>query len=285
MINSFMSLSERLCGRKLVIYGIGLIGLEALMILERVGGFQVEFFVDRRANTNNTAFGKTVQSKEILSPKEHYCIVSPPNFYEQISKGLESIGFVEHRDYCSYGMLRGDDVVYEGVPIGKHTNGFFAFTDCLGYGTKNYISSIGRFCSINKSATIGADHKFLLSTSHEVFRINKDTQKKFPEAAGIHSHQVAIGNDVWIGAGVFINASKVQRIGDGAVIATSAVVISDVPPYSIVAGVPAKVKKYRFTPEEIDILLRVKWWEWSDEEIASNIDLFVDYSLFFNKYK
>lgn len=60
-------------------------------------------------------------------------------------------------------------------------------------------------------------------------------------------------------------------IGDGAIIGTRAVVTKDVPPYSIVGGVPAKSIRKRFDDETIVELLRLKWWDWSEEKIAQNI--------------
>lgn len=70
---------------------------------------------------------------------------------------------------------------------------------------------------------------------------------------------IEIGNDVWIGEHTFIMGGV--KIGDGAVIGMNAVVTKDVPPYAIVAGVPAKVVKYRFSEEIIKDLMRLKWWE------------------------
>ena len=60
-------------------------------------------------------------------------------------------------------------------------------------------------------------------------------------------------------------------IGDGAVVGTRAVVTKDVPPYTIVGGVPAKTIKKRFSEEIISSLLEIKWWEWPDERIRKNI--------------
>ena len=85
---------------------------------------------------------------------------------------------------------------------------------------------------------------------------------------------MVIGNDVWIGANVSILPGV--YIGDGAVIAAGAVVTKDVEPYAIVGGVPAKVIRYRFSPKEIYILLKIKWWDWSVEEVERNIELLYD---------
>lgn len=92
-----------------------------------------------------------------------------------------------------------------------------------------------------------------------------------------------IGNDVWIGRDVTILPSV--NIGDGAVIGTGAVVNRDIPPYAIAVGVPAKVIKYRFTPDEIEKLLKIKWWNWTDEQIKKNIDLLYKPELYFRRFK
>lgn len=80
---------------------------------------------------------------------------------------------------------------------------------------------------------------------------------------------IVVGNDVWIGYEAVILAGV--TIGDGAIIGARAVVTKDVPPYTIVGGVPAKPIRKRFNEETIDILLKLKWWDWSKERIAKNI--------------
>jgi acetyltransferase-like isoleucine patch superfamily enzyme len=78
---------------------------------------------------------------------------------------------------------------------------------------------------------------------------------------------VVIGNDVWIGYEALILSGV--KIGDGAVIAARSVVSRDVEPYSIVGGTPAKHLRYRFSPEMIEELLKIAWWNWSFEEIRT----------------
>ena len=64
------------------------------------------------------------------------------------------------------------------------------------------------------------------------------------------------------------------KIGDGAIIAAGSVVAKDVPPFAVVGGAPAKIIKYRFSPEVISRLEEVQWWNLPDEEITKVIDLF-----------
>lgn len=78
--------------------------------------------------------------------------------------------------------------------------------------------------------------------------------------------QVTIGNDVWTGHNVNIMAGV--NVGDGAVIGAGSVVTKDVPPYAVVVGVPAVVKKYRFPEATIERLLRLKWWDLELSELS-----------------
>lgn len=81
---------------------------------------------------------------------------------------------------------------------------------------------------------------------------------------------IVIGNDVWIGYEAVIMAGV--TIGDGAIIGTRAVVTKDVPPYTIVGGIPAKPIRKRFSDEVVSKLLEIEWWNFSNEKIAENID-------------
>lgn len=79
-----------------------------------------------------------------------------------------------------------------------------------------------------------------------------------------------MGNDVWIGYEAVILAGV--TIGDGAVIGARAVVTRDVPPYTIVGGVPAKPIRTRFDRVTVERLLELKWWDWPAERIAANLE-------------
>lgn len=87
------------------------------------------------------------------------------------------------------------------------------------------------------------------------------------------NQKIEIGHDVWIGQGVLVMPG-VCKIGTGAIVAGGAVLTKDVDPYTIVAGVPAKVLKRRF-PKEIELaLLRISWWNWSHEKIRREMPSF-----------
>lgn len=163
---------------------------------------------------------------------------------------------------------------------------------CIEIGDYSYISGpnsyveeaiIGKYCSIARQVTIGVSgHNYNWITTSPIITSpkynfidspQKETQKEPP----------IIGNDVWIG----MNATIMRgvTIGDGAVIATGAVVTSDILPYSIVAGVPAKHIKFRFNREQIEALLEIKWWDWNEEKIKENKDLFYNINDFIALHK
>jgi acetyltransferase-like isoleucine patch superfamily enzyme len=133
---------------------------------------------------------------------------------------------------------------------------------------------IGKFCSIAACVNIycGGNHRVDWVTTYPFGHINTKT---FDAKVG-HGHPaskggVTIGNDVWIGSNSTIMSGI--TIGNGAVIANNSHVVKDVEPYAIVGGNPAKVIKYRFTPDQIAKLLHLAWWNWPEEKINKNLHL------------
>ena len=133
---------------------------------------------------------------------------------------------------------------------------------------------IGKFCSIACGAKFlfnSANHTLssLSTYPFPLFFEEWGLEKKDVTNAWDNKGDIIIGNDVWIGYEAVILAGV--TIGDGAIIGTRAVVTKDVPPYTIVGGVPAKPIKKRFSEETISALLEIQWWNWSEERIARNI--------------
>ncbi|HJC91727.1 MAG TPA: CatB-related O-acetyltransferase [Candidatus Mediterraneibacter excrementigallinarum] len=135
---------------------------------------------------------------------------------------------------------------------------------------------IGKFCSIACGARFlfnSANHTMnsLSTYPFPIFFEEWGLDVKDITSAWDNKGDIVIGNDVWIGYEAVIMAGV--TIGDGAIIGARAVVTKDVPPYTIVGGVPAKQIRKRFSDETISELLNLKWWDWPIEKISRNIEL------------
>ena len=146
---------------------------------------------------------------------------------------------------------------------------------------------IGKFCSIACGAKFifnSANHtmKSLSTYPFPLFFEEWDLDKKDVADSWDNKGDIVIGNDVWIGNHVCILEGV--TIGDGAIIAAGSIVVKDIPPYSIVGGVPAKIIRKRFSDSEISELLQLKWWFWAQEKIKENVEKFSNVSDFLEAY-
>jgi len=167
------------------------------------------------------------------------------------------------------------------VKIGIHTyiNGLKVY--CW---DDRFNLSIGKYCSFADNITLiaGGEHdQDWVSTYPFIDRwsLEKYTYLKKPRYKG----DINIGNDVWIANNVTILSGV--NIGDGSIIGASAVVTKDIPPYSIAAGNPIRIIKYRFNEITIKGLLEIKWWDWDESKIKLNQELFTNPEQFIKEFK
>jgi len=165
----------------------------------------------------------------------------------------------------------GDDSYFEGCnTLGEKS----VFAGKMGYGS--YLSSrckiegqIGRYTSIAPDVVCSRGvHPYrspYVATSPMFYSTNRITGDTYAKKNTFNDwkDEIEIGNDVWIGERAFLTGNI--KIGDGAVVYSCAVVTKDVPPYAIVAGVPAKIIGYRYDQTTIDFLLKFQWWNKSPE--------------------
>ena len=141
----------------------------------------------------------------------------------------------------------------------------------IGRYSKVRQAQIGRYCSVAWDVTIGAPAHPLNRISTHAFAYRKQfglVQQDLPFPQKV----TTIGNDVWIGCSAILISGV--TVGDGAVIGAGAVVTKDVPPYAVVAGVPARKLRDRFPPALQQVLLESAWWNWSPEKLRRLLPIF-----------
>lgn len=139
---------------------------------------------------------------------------------------------------------------------------------------------IGKYCMIASGATFimnGGNHLTEAVTAYPFAVFGGDWSNAMDGRHYPNKGDTVIGNDVWIGHQATIMPGV--RIGDGAIIAANATVTKDVEPYAIVGGNPATMIRKRFSDEDIEDLLELRWWDWDMEKITRNVRLLTSMDL------
>ncbi len=229
---------------------------------------------------------------EGLSDQEYVVVLSciNPKIYKEL-RNLCLEYFKEEAiiDLCNI------DRYYERVftEVGKYSYGPIAHNHYL-------IKKIGNFCCFAEGVDVVPNHPMQYISIHPMmfagqvwdeyttdYEQYRDKRWYFE---GVQPHpnaesrkRITIGNDVWLGRNVII--TNYSNIGNGVVAAAGAIITKDVPDYAIVAGVPAKIIRYRYTKEQIDALNRIQWWNWDDDVIRERYDdLYLPIEDFVRKY-
>lgn len=189
-----------------------------------------------------------------------------------------SIGYMASAFNCKFGIR---NTLGPMVEINNSTLGDFTY---IGQNSRVSRTTVGKFTCIGPDVLINLGnhptngfvsiHPAFFSTSRQsgIAFVSKDLFVEYENCV--------IGNDVWIGARAIILSGV--TIGDGVIVGAGSVVTKDVPAYAIVAGVPAKVLRYRFNADQIDTLHTAKWWNRSISWLENNAPLFQDIELFTN---
>jgi acetyltransferase-like isoleucine patch superfamily enzyme len=170
---------------------------------------------------------------------------------------------ISQQEHASIFMMHNS--AYAAYEIGEWTFG------CPDVSWGGGALSIGRFCSIGAGVKIltGSEH-YTEWISTYPFHIACKSAEGLPSPSHTKG-MVNIGHDVWIGNEAMILSGV--TIGNGAVVGARAVVTKDVPAYAIVAGVPAKLVRYRFDAATIQAFQKIAWWNWPISKIEEAIPL------------
>lgn len=279
------------------IYPFGVVGRQVKDILNSRYGIIEKGIIDKKLSYLNDKVISIEELKETDLNDRSIILISSEdgNVLQAVVKSLPSflkpdqVAFALNDvwENCIADSMKYD-IFYKHCKIGKRTAQFKSFLTPF-----PIAESIGRYCTINYTAKAVLNHSLDLVTIHsgllEYKTIDDEDYRKkneFIKKYGKHTENcwslynmttrknppIHIGNDVWIGQNVVVLPGV--TIHDGAVCAAGAVVTHDVPPYTIVGGVPAKQIKKRYSDDIIDKLLKIQWWNWPEEKIQDNLEYF-----------
>ena len=163
--------------------------------------------------------------------------------------------------------------MHEGqIVMGRGSYGTPTVTAFSPDGSSPPYLVVGNYCSIadGVSVIVNGGHRTDWTTTFPirvVYRLPGQNSDGHPEPSG----PVVLGNDVWVGSGATLLGGV--KVGDGAVIGAGAVVASDVRPYAIVVGNPAREIRRRFNDETVNHLLDLKWWQLEEDQVAGMVDI------------
>lgn len=166
------------------------------------------------------------------------------------------------------GPLTAREAVAAGqATIGRHTYG----NPTMHFGPGECVDvAIGAYCSFAAGVefVLGGEHRTDWISTYP-FRVRFEMPGAYEDGHPAPVGDVTVGSDVWVGMNATILSGV--TIGDGAVIGARAVVASDVRPYAVVVGNPAREVRRRFSDEQIEALARIAWWTWPDERVHASV--------------
>ncbi len=280
--------------KNIIIYPCGDVGIQIVNIMKNIYCVEPAYMIDNRKCKYSDKIHDISVLKQIETDKYVLILASTnPDIYDALKVNVYSY-FSKDRVIELECMQMENKLPVFHTTIGRYSYGPI----CRNHP---WIKSIGSFCSFAGGVDVVLNHEIRYVTTHPIIyegKSNEDLEYSFEAREGEDYYlpgvepiselvkkqkRAVIGNDVWLGKNVIITNGS--YIGNGVIAAAGAVITKDVPDYAIVAGVPAKIIRFRYLPEQIDALNRIEWWNWTDDEIRERFDdFYLPIDEFIDKY-
>lgn len=289
-----------ICGndmsRHIIIFPCGDIGIQTVNILENIYSIKPEYIVDNnKCKYTNNIYDVSLFDK--IDVTKYAIILASTNSDIYLTLREVVLSYFPKENLLELESMR-ENMVYNPVLFLKTHIGKYSYGPiCRDH---ELIASIGSFCSFAPGVEVVPNHETNYITTHPMiyagmvydgFNISYDTFKDKPwYFPGVNPKEMSerrkrltIGNDVWLGQNVII--TNYANIGNGVIAGAGAIITKDVPDYAVVAGVPARIIKYRYSESQIIALNQIAWWDWSDIQIRERYnDLYLPIDRFIEKY-
>lgn len=283
--------------KKIIVYPCDDVGIQVVSIMRSIYAVEPAYLIDDHKckytdNIHDTSYLQNINTDEYVL----FLASTNTDIYKDLKESVEKYFSAENiiELDCMLPVSKSGYPKFE-TKIGKYSFGPL----CVGHP---WIKSIGSFCSFARGVDYVTNHEMRYLTTHPIIYDGKciegyEYQFKANEAYDFYmpgiepkaemvkkQRRATIGNDVWLGKNVTVTNSA--NIGNGVIAAAGSVITKDVPDYAVVAGVPARIIRYRYTPEQIEALNRIAWWDWSDDEIRDRFDdFYLPIEEFIKKYE
>ncbi len=271
--------------RRIIVFPCGDVGIQVINIMKNLYSVNPALLIDNR----KSKFSSDIHDLSFLNELDcqNYVVIlasTNPSIYKDLKNSI--LGYFSSNKILELdSMKRADECgIHHKTECGKYSFGPLC--------NHPFVESVGAFCSFAYGTAVVTNHPTELITTAPFIYFNgrqsfdwldRENYSDYSDRSwylpGVQPHRVnvkmrkiRIGNDVWLGTNVIITNGA--YIGNGVIAAAGAVITRDVPDYAVVGGVPARIIKYRYNPDQITALNKIAWWDWTDDEIRERYDDF-----------
>ncbi len=272
--------------KEFIIFPYGEQGYLTKKILNESYGIQEKYIIDNHLSKFNPEIKNTSFLSTINSERYKVLITSDnKDIYDEIRKEITTY-IAEENVVDLFPKIKIEDKRKPiRTKVGKYSYGPLcdhwlvesvgAFS-CFAMGTEVVSNHTVSYISTHPFLYNGVDKENKCIKGEAWWSISEEDERKIidapeyflgvnPKGKRTKFKRITIGNDVWLGRNVIITNSA--NIGNGVIAGAGAVITKDIPDYAVVGGVPARIIRYRYMPEQIEALNRIAWWDWPDEKI------------------
>lgn len=265
--------------RKFIIFPFGDVGIQVKNILNAAYGIEEDYIIDNRLSKFHSNI-KPIEFLCDINCDEYALILASTNPEIYLNLKENAMKYIKENNVLELSSMKS-------TQIKKTKTGKYSYGPLCDHWL---VESVGAFCSFAAGTDVVENHAVKYVSTHPFLYMGRENNDVYDKAYDDYHDEkwyfegvlpkgriekikkINIGNDVWLAKNVIITNGA--NIGNGVIAGAGAVITKDIPDYAVVVGVPARIIRYRFAPDQIIALNNIKWWNWSDDQIRERYDDF-----------